>query len=317
MNDRINHVVIIGTGAVGCSYAYSMINQGVVEELILIDVNPEKAKGEVMDLNHGIPFAPSATTIRNGTYEDCAKAEMIVIAAGVPQKDKNEARLELLERNVRVFQGIVKKIMATSFNGIILVASNPVDVLSYVVYKESGLPANQVIGSGTVLDSARFKYLIGKYLEIDSRNVHAIIIGEHGDTELPVFSQASIGIENLDKVLERRNNPKDKENMQQIFEDVRNAAYEIINRKGATYYGIGMCLTRITKAILNNENSILPVSCLLQNQYGQNDLYMGVPAVVNRTGIKEVIELELNYEEQQLFKHSADVLKESIKSIQI
>ena len=208
-------------------------------------------------------------------------------------------------------KSIVKEVLANGFDGIFLIATNPVDILTYVVQKESGFPSNKVIGSGTTLDTARFKVLLGEYLGVDSRNVHAIIIGEHGDSELPVFSQASIGTENLEKVLKRRNNPKDKENLEQIFINVRDAAYEIINRKGVTNFGIGMCLTRITKAILNDENSILPVSCLLEGQYGQSDIYMSVPAVVNRSGIKEVIELDLDEKEQELFKKSAEVLKET------
>lgn len=316
MTIKTNKVVIIGAGAVGCSYAYSMVNQGVAEEIILIDVNDRKAEGEAMDLNHGIPFAPAHTKVRSGDYSDCAKADLVVITAGLPQKP-GETRLELLDKNAKVFKSIVKSVMDTGFDGIFLVATNPVDVLTYVVYKESGLPAHRVIGSGTVLDSARFRYMLGEYLGVDSRNVHAAIIGEHGDTELPVWSQASIGIESLSKVLERRNNPRDKEELNRIFESVRDAAYEIIDRKDATYYGIGLCLTRITTAIFNNENSILPVSCLLNGEYGQSDLYIGVPAIVNRNGIKEVIEIELNDTEREQFNHSASVLRRSIESLNL
>ena len=316
MNDKTNQVVIVGAGAVGCSYAYSMVNQGVAEELVLIDIDQKKAEGEAMDLNHGIPFSPAHTVVRTGTYEDCKHADLVVITAGVPQKS-GETRIELLDRNIRVFKDILRNIVDTGFSGIILVASNPVDILTYAAYKESGLPSNQVIGSGTVLDSARFRYMLGKYLGIDPRNVHANIIGEHGDTELPVYSQASIGTENLVRFLERRKKLDDKEELDKIFKNVRDAAYEIINRKGATYYAIGLCLTRITKAILNNENSILPVSCLLQNHYGQSDIYMGVPAIVNRTGIKEVIEIDLDETEKSQFEHSAKVLRESIRSINL
>lgn len=314
MKYKTNKVVIIGAGAVGCSYAYAMVNQGVAEELVLVDVNERKAEGEAMDLNHGMPFAPAHTKVRHGSYDECADAELVVITAGLPQKP-GETRMDLLDRNVKVFRSIVRSVMETGFDGIFLVATNPVDVLSYVVYKESGLPAHRVIGSGTVLDSARFRYMLGEYLGVDSRNVHAMIIGEHGDTELPVWSQASVGIESLSKVLERRNNPKDKEALDQIFQQVRDAAYEIIDRKSATYYGIGLCLTRITKAIFDNENSILAVSCLLENQYGESDLYIGVPAIVNRNGIKEVIEIELNDIEREQFRHSASVLRKMIESV--
>lgn len=303
-------VVLIGTGAVGTAYAYSLVNQGHITELVLIDVNAEKAKGEAMDLIHGMAFAPTNIKVSAGTYADCSNANLVVITAGANQKP-GETRLELVEKNTKIMQSIVKEVMTNNFNGIFLIASNPVDILSHVVQKESGLPASKVIGSGTTLDTARFKVLIGEYLELDPRNVHAVIIGEHGDSELPVWSQASIGTENLDKVIKRRNNPEDIDNLAKIFKQVRNAAYEIINRKGVTNFGIGMSLARITKAIFDNENSILPVSCLLEDKYGQSDIYMSVPAVVNREGIKEVIELELNESERLLFQKSAIALREA------
>ena len=303
-------VVLVGTGAVGTAYAYSLVNQGFITDLVLIDANKEKAEGEARDLVHGMAFAPSNMKVSSGDYSECKDADLVVITAGANQRP-GETRLQLVEKNTQIMKSIVKEVLANGFDGIFLIATNPVDILTYVVQKESGFPSNKVIGSGTTLDTARFKVLLGEYLGIDSRNVHAIIIGEHGDSELPVFSQASIGTENLEKVLKRRNNPKDKENLEQIFINVRDAAYEIINRKGVTNFGIGMCLTRITKAILNDENSILPVSCLLEGQYGQSDIYMSVPAVVNRTGIKEVIELDLDEKEQELFKKSAEVLKET------
>ena len=303
-------VVLIGAGAVGTAYAYSLVNQGVITELVLIDVNSEKATGEAMDLIHGMAFAPTNIKISAGDYSDCRDASLIVITAGANQKP-GETRLELVEKNTKIIQSIVKDVMANSFQGIFLVASNPVDILSHVVQKESGFSPGKVIGSGTTLDTARFKVLLGEYLGLDPRNVHAVIIGEHGDSELPVWSQASIGTENLDKVLARRNNSADVDNLAAIFKQVRNAAYEIINRKGVTNFGIGMSLARITKAIFDNENSILPVSCLLQGKYGQTDIYMSVPAVVNRDGIKEVIELDLNENERMLFHRSADALRKA------
>ncbi len=314
MQERINKVVVIGAGAVGCSYAFAMVNQAVAEEIILIDKNEKKAEGEAMDLGHGVPFSPSSTIIRNGTYADCQNADLVVISAGLPQKP-GETRLDLLDKNIKVFKFIVQNLLDAGFSGIILVASNPVDILTYAAFKVSGFPPERVIGSGTVLDSARFKYMLGQYLEVDARNVHAIIIGEHGDTELPVWSQASVGVESLDKVLRRRGDPNDREVLESIFNSVRGAAYEIIARKGATYYAIGLCLTRITRAIFNNENSILPVSCYLTGQYGQSDIYMGVPAVVSRSGIREIIEIDLNETEALQFAQSADVLHESIRSI--
>lgn len=311
-NRKVNRVVLIGTGAVGCSYAYSMINQGVVEELVLIDVNEAKAEGEAMDLNHGIPFAPSPMKVWKGSYQDCKTADLVVITAGLAQKP-GETRLDLVGKNTKIFKQIVKSIMDSGFDGIFLVATNPVDILTYVTWKESGLPKERVIGSGTVLDSARLRFELSSQLAVDPRNVHAVIIGEHGDTELPVWSHATIGVDHLDAFLANKS-ALNKESLDSIFTNVRDAAYHIIERKGATFYGIGMSLVRITKAILNNENSILPVSSYLDGQYGQKDVYMGVPAVINRDGIREVVEIKLNEQEQEQFNHSAAVLKETMNN---
>lgn len=304
-------VVLVGTGAVGTAYAYSLVNQGFITELILVDANEEKAKGEAMDLIHGMAFAPSNMEVRAGGYDECKDAQIVVITAGANQKP-GETRLQLVERNAMIMRSIITEVKNSGFDGIVVVASNPVDIMTHVAAKESGL---RVIGSGTTLDTARLKVLLGEYLEVDPRNVHAVMIGEHGDSELPVYSQASIGTENLEKVLERRNNPKDLEELEKIHHDVRNAAYEIINRKGVTNFGIGMALTRITKAILNNENSILTVTCPLDGLYGQKDIYMSVPAIVNRDGIKEIIEIDLNEKEKELFEKSAQALREASKNI--
>lgn len=310
-NEKVNRVVLVGTGAVGCSFAYSMINQGVAEELVLIDVNEAKSEGEAMDLNHGMPFAPSPIKVWNGSYQDCESAALVVITAGLAQKP-GETRLELVEKNTKIFKQIVKNIMESGFDGIFLVATNPVDILTYVTWKESGLPKDRVIGSGTVLDSARLRFTLGQYFNVDTRNVHAYIIGEHGDTELPVWSRASIGVEQLESILAGKNDLR-KENLEEIFVNVRDAAYHIIERKGATYYGIGMSLVRITKAILNNENSILTVSAYLDGEYGQKDVYIGVPAIINRAGLREVLEIELNEKEKEQFNYSVSVLKETMK----
>ncbi|SMQ84938.1 L-lactate dehydrogenase [Bacillus sp. OV166] len=312
-NKKVNRVVLIGTGAVGCSYAYSMINQGVAEELVLIDVNEAKSEGEAMDLNHGIPFASSPINVWSGSYQDCESADLVVITAGLAQKP-GETRLELVEKNTKIFKQIVKNIMASGFDGIFLVATNPVDILTYVTWKESGLPKERVIGSGTVLDSARLRFALGQHFNMDTRNVHAYIIGEHGDTELPVWSRASVGVERLEELSARKNEPY-KDCLEEIFVNVRDAAYQIIKRKGATYYGIGMSLVRITKAILNNENCILTVSSYLDGQYGQEDVFIGVPAVIYRGGIREVIEIQLNEKEKEQFSHSVTVLKETMKPV--
>jgi L-lactate dehydrogenase len=310
MKQKINRVVLVGTGAVGCSYAYAMINQGVAEELVLVDVNEAKAEGEAMDLNHGIPFAPSPTKIWNGSYADCKDADLVVITAGLPQKP-GETRLDLVEKNTKIFKQIVRGIMDNGFDGIFLIATNPVDILTYVTWKESGLPKERVIGSGTTLDTARFRYMLSDYFDVDARNVHAYIIGEHGDTELPVWSHASIGVQKIENFLKDEEIYKQEE-LDEIFLNVRDAAYHIINRKGATYYGIGMSLVRITKAILNNENCILTVSAYLDGQYGHKDVYVGVPAVINRNGVREVLEIELNSDEQQKFDYSVKTLKETM-----
>ncbi|CAI8919619.1 MULTISPECIES: L-lactate dehydrogenase [Bacillus] len=313
MKKGINRVVLVGTGAVGCSYAYCMINQGVAEEFVLVDVNEAKAEGEAMDLSHAVPFAPAPTRVWKGSYEDCKDADLVVITAGLPQKP-GETRLDLVEKNTKIFKQIVRSIMDSGFDGIFLIATNPVDILTYVTWKESGLPKERVIGSGTTLDSARFRYMLGEYFNIDSHNIHAYIIGEHGDTELPVWSHVSIGIQKLQTILEKDNDLNQK-GLDEIFINVRDAAYHIIERKGATYYGIGMSLLRVTKAILNDENSVLTVSAYLEGQYGQKDVYIGVPAVLNRQGVREILEVELSEDEELKFDHSVQVLKETMAPI--
>ncbi|MFJ8530462.1 L-lactate dehydrogenase [Bacillus sp. NPDC094106] len=313
MKKGINRVVLVGTGAVGCSYAYCMINQGVAEEFVLVDVNEAKAEGEAMDLSHAVPFAPAPTRVWKGSYEDCKEADLVVITAGLPQKP-GETRLDLVEKNAKIFKQIVRSIMDSGFDGIFLIATNPVDILTYVTWKESGLPKERVIGSGTTLDSARFRYMLGEYFNIDSHNIHAYIIGEHGDTELPVWSHVSIGIQKLQTILEKDNEHNQKD-LDEIFVNVRDAAYHIIERKGATYYGIGMSLLRVTKAILNDENSVLTVSAYLEGQYGQQDVYIGVPAVLNRQGVREIVEIELSAEEELKFDHSVQVLKKTMAPV--
>ncbi|KUP09598.1 lactate dehydrogenase [Bacillus coahuilensis m2-6] len=304
-----NKVALIGTGFVGSSYAFAMLNQGIAQEMVLIDLDFNKADGDARDLNHGLAFA-SPMKIYAGTYADCHDADLVVITAGAAQKP-GETRLDLVEKNVKIFKGIVTEVMNSGFDGIFLVATNPVDVLTYATWKFSGLPKERVIGSGTILDTARLRYLLGDYFNIDTRNVHAYIMGEHGDTEFPVWSHARIGLSPLEQASKKPNNEL-MTDLDDIFVNVRDAAYHIIERKGATYYGIAMGLVRITKAIFNNEQSILTVSALLEGQYGQEDLYIGVPAIINREGIQEVIELPLNEKENEQFQHSAKVLKDVI-----
>ncbi|MEH7885509.1 L-lactate dehydrogenase [Bacillus sp. JJ1609] len=313
MKNRVNRVVLVGTGFVGSSYAFAMINQGVAEELVLVDLNKEKSEGDAMDLNHGMAFAPSQTKIWFGSYADCKDADLVVLCAGANQKP-GETRLDLVEKNTKIFKSIVEEIMASGFDGIFLVATNPVDILTYAVWKFSGLPKERVIGSGTILDTARFRFLLGDYFKVDTRNVHAYIIGEHGDTELPVWSHADIGGKPIAKMMKDQERYK-HDDLEQIFTNVRDAAYHIIQRKGATYYGIAMGLVRLTKAILHDENSILTVSAQLNGEYGHNDIYIGVPAIVNRSGIREIVELSLDEEEQKKFDHSVEVLKQAMDPV--
>ncbi|MCR8980115.1 L-lactate dehydrogenase [Brevibacillus laterosporus] len=312
LSRKVSRVALIGSGFVGSSYAYALLNQGIVNELVIIDVNKDKAEGDAMDLSHGLPFT-SPMKIWAGDYSDCKDADLVVITAGANQLP-GETRMDLIEKNVRIFNKIVTSIMDSGFQGIFVVASNPVDVLTYATWKISGLPHEKVIGSGTLLDTARFRYLLSRAFEVDSRSVHAYIMGEHGDTELPVWSQASIGGKTITECLKQGVGPS-KEELDQIFINVRDAAYHIIEKKGATYYGIGMSLARLTKAILYNQNSILTISTLLQGEFGLHDTYLGVPAVVNRSGVREVVEITLNEEEKAKLKHSADVLKKALSTI--
>ena len=313
MKTGVRRVVLVGTGFVGMSFAYSMLNQGGLEEFVLIDVNKDKAEGEAMDLSHGLPFAPHKMDIWAGTYEDCRTADIVVITAGAAQQP-GETRLDLVEKNARIMRGIVRDIMKSGFNGILVIASNPVDVLTYVAWQESGLPRHRVIGSGTTLDTARLRYEIGKYLNVDPRNVHGYIVGEHGDTEFPLWSHTTVGGMPLLDII--NDNPQYKfEDLEQIYVNVRDAAYHIIDRKKATYYGIGMALTRIVKAILSDENSSLSVSVYLNGQYGQNDVFVGVPAIINRNGVREVFELNITGSERDKLAKSVAVLKETLDSV--
>ena len=304
-------VVLVGTGMVGMSMAYSMLNQGGVNELILIDIDKDKTKGEEMDLSHGLPYAPQKMVIKAADYDECKDAQVVVITAGIAQKP-GQTRLELAEVNAKIMKQITESIMASGFNGIIIVASNPVDLMTYVVSEVSGLPKNKVIGSGTVLDTARLRYIMADYLKISSKNIHAYIMGEHGDSSFVPWKHAYVGCKRIADVMKDNHHPM--EDLEKIHKDVVDAAYEIIEKKRATYYGIGMALNRLVKAVLNNENSILTVSTYLKDgQYGQDDIYIGVPAVINSTGVRELLDLDLAEEEQAKLDESCRVLKEMRK----
>lgn len=311
MNDS-KKVAIVGVGMVGMSFAYSMLNQDICDELCLIDINKERARGEAADLSHGLPFAPSSMKIYAGEYEDCADMDLVVICAGAPQLE-GETRRDLLQKNHKVFKTIVKPVVESGFKGVFLVASNPVDVMTKVVLDLSGFPPEKVLGTGTTLDTARLRYMMSDYFKLNPRNVHAYVIGEHGDSEFVAWSNAQISVLPVSQ-LENYN-----ENMMSVLMkiavSVRDSAYEIIKAKKATYYGIGMVLSRLTRAILNDENSVFTVSAYLNGQYDEKNIYIGVPAVINRNGVREILELSLNSEEKRKFKHSADILKEMLDEI--
>ena len=301
-----NKVVIIGCGNVGMSYAYSLLNQRTyVNELVLIDINKEKALGEAMDLNHGLSFAPSKIDIKAGSYSDCRDAKIVVIAAGANQ-NVGETRMDLIYKNNDIFKSIVEQVMLNGFKGIFIIATNPVDVMTYVTWKYSKLDSNRVIGSGTTLDSSRLRYEISNELNISPKNVHAYVIGEHGDTEFVPWSNATIGLTDINDFLE-------KEKRDMIEDKVRNMAYDIIKKKGNTSYGIGMSMTRITNAILGNENTILTVSSYDKN----NDVFVGGPTIINQNGVNKRLYIPLTNDEESKLTHSINTLKDAINKLNI
>ena len=312
---RVSRVVVIGAGNVGATYAYALLISGLVSEIVVLDRDEARLRGHVMDLNHGVSFV-RPVIVRAGDYEDGREADLIVITAGAAQK-VGETRLDLVHRNVGIFKEIIPQIMATGTNAPFLIATNPVDVMTYAALKLSGLPKNRVIGSGTVLDTARFRYLLSEHCQIDPSNVHAYIIGEHGDSEVPVWSLANIAGMRFSEycpVCGKNCGPLRK---QQIFEEVKNAAYEIIKGKGSTYYAIGLALVQITEAILRNEFSVLTVSSLLEGEYGINDVCLSLPSVVCREGISKRIDLKLSAEEEEQLRQSAEVIKAVCKEIDL
>lgn len=299
-----NKIVIIGCGNVGMSYAYALLNQNTnVNELVLIDLDKERAIGEAMDLNHGIAFAPGRINIKAGDYSDCKDADIVCIAAGANQ-NPGETRMDLINKNSVIFKSIVTEVMKNEFDGIFLIATNPLDVMTYLTWKYSNLPHSRIIGSGTSLDTSRLRFMIGEKLNISPKSVHAYIIGEHGDSEFAPFSNATIGLQNIHNFL-------NDDELNKIYLNVKNAAYEIINKKRATYYGIGMCLVRITNAILNNENSIITVSSYDK----ENDIFMGIPSIINRNGVRERVYVELNEEETEKLQNCVNIIKDAINSI--
>ena len=298
VNDR--KVAIVGCGFVGSSSAFALMQSGLFTEMVLIDVDRDRAEGEALDISHGLPFA-RPMNIYAGDYDDAADAAITVITAGANQKP-GETRLDLVKKNVEIFKTIIPEIAARDYQGIILVVSNPVDVLTYVTIKLSGLPLGRVLGSGTVLDTARFKYAIGQHLGVDPRTVHARIVGEHGDSEIAVWSTANVGGVPINSFCELRGFYDHEASMRRIAEGVKNSAYEIIEKKNATYYGIAMTVKRLCEAIVRDEKSVLPVSNLMEGDYGLDDVVLSMPAIIGRGGMEQKVPISLSDEEQRKSK---------------
>ena len=306
-------IVIVGAGFVGTSFAFSLLIRGLVSQIVIIDINKDRAQGEAMDLNHGLPFA-YPTKIWAGDYPDCKDADIVVIAVDKGQKIE-QSRLELAEGNYQVLKQIIPNVARYNKDCILLVVTNPLDVMTYATFKLSGFPKNRVIGSGTVLDTARLRYLLGEYLQVDPRNVHAYIIGEHGDSEVPVWSLANVAGIRLKEYCPLCNVPYNSDDFNELFLKVRNAGYEIMKLKGRTFYAVALGMTKIVESILRNENAILTVSCFLEDYHGVSDICLSVPVVLNRDGIKEVIKLPLEQKEIADFQKSAAIIKNVASSL--
>lgn len=313
MKKTSRKVVIVGTGFVGTSIAYAMINQGVANELVLIDVNQEKAEGEALDLLDGMAWGEKNVSVWSGTYEECKDANLVILTAGVNQKP-GQTRLDLVKTNAAITRQIVKEVMASGFDGIFVVASNPVDILTYLTWQESGLPASRVVGTGTTLDTTRFRKEIALKLEVDPRSVHGYILGEHGDSEVAAWSHTTVGGKPIMEYVEKDHRLEEND-LTVLADKVKNAAYEIIDRKKATYYGIGMSTTRIVKAILNNEQAVLPVSAYLNGEYGEEDIFTGVPSIVDENGVREIIDLSITPQEKAMFHQSVSELKAVLDTV--
>lgn len=301
MSKNHQKVVLVGDGAVGSSYAFAMAQQGIAEEFAIVDIIKERTEGDAMDLEDATAFT-APKNIYSADYDTCKDADLVVITAGAPQKP-GETRLQLVDKNLKIIKSVVEPIVKSGFDGIFLVAANPVDILTYAVQKLSGFPKNKVVGSGTSLDSARLRVALGKKLHVDPRDVIANIMGEHGDSEFAAYSSATVGGKPLLDIAKDEGISEDE--LLKIEDDVRNKAYEIINRKGATFYGVATALMRISKAILRDENSVLPIGAPMNGEYGLNDLYIGTPAVVNASGVAKVIEVPLNDREKKAMADSA------------
>lgn len=315
MNVNPRKAAIVGCGQVGASIAFRFLQQGLFSQLVLLDVNREKAEGEAMDLRDGLPYG-AAMEITAGTYDDITSCALVVITAGANQKP-GETRLDLIGKNTAILRSVLQEITAREFGGILLVVSNPVDVLTYAAWRLSGYSRERVIGSGTVLDTGRLKQLLGAELQVDSRNVHAFIIGEHGDSELAVWSEANVSGLDLEDFSCVRGRCLHEEDRDRLYREVQNSAYEIIRRKGATYYGIAMAVGRIAEAIVKDEHTVLPVSVVLDGEYGLKGLALSIPSIVSRNGLQEILEIPLSQEERKALETSAEQMKEAIDSLKL
>jgi L-lactate dehydrogenase len=306
-------VAVVGAGFVGSTFAYSLLIRGLASQIVIIDINKDRAEGEVMDLNHGMPFA-FPTKIWAGDYPDCKDADIVVLAVDKGQRIE-QSRLDLAEGNFQVLKQIIPNITRYNKDCILLVVTNPLDVMTYAALRLSGFPKDRVIGSGTILDTARLRYLLGEYLQVDPRNVHAYIIGEHGDSEVPVWSLANVAGIRLKDYCPACNVPYNLDDFNKLFLQVKNAGYEIIKRKGRTFYAVALGMAKIVESILRNENAIVTVSCFLENYHGVNDICLSVPVVLNRNGVKETIRLPLDEKEIADFQKSAAIIKDVARSL--
>ena len=312
---NLRKAAVIGCGFVGSASAFSLMNSGLFSEIVLIDSDRDKAEGEAMDISHGIPLARQMK-IYAGDYDDIVDAAIIIVTAGANQKP-DETRLDLVHKNVAIFKSIIPEIAKRSCRGILLIVANPVDILTYTALKLSGFEENRVIGSGTVLDTARLKYELGEHLQVDSKSVHAFIIGEHGDSEIAAWSSANVSGIELDEFCEMRGHYEHQDATVEIADKVKNSAYEIIKRKRATYYGIAMAVKRICEVIIRDEKSILPISSMMHGEYGTKDVVLSMPAIVGKNGLETKVPITLNEKEQRMLCQSADTLKKILEELDI
>lgn len=314
MGIRNTKVAIVGTGLVGSSTAFSLVTQGVCDEVLMIDINKEKALGEAMDLNHSIEYLNRNTKVRAASYEDCGDVDIIVITAGAPPKP-GQTRLDTLDLSAKITESIVTPIMKSGFKGYFIIVSNPADIIAYHVYKLSGLPKSHVLSTGTSIDTARLKNFIGELLDVDPRSVQGYSMGEHGDSQMVPWSHITVGGKKFTKVLEDNKDRFKNVDLDKLVQDTAQAGWEVYKRKGTTYYAIATATVGIIKAIINDENRIIPVSTLLEGEYGVSDVFAGVPAVLNSKGVKEVVEIHMTENEKEKFQNSIEVIKEYIKKL--